>query len=238
MKKSIQLLLFMVLFLSNCIEYQEEMWFERDGSGKLTMKISLNEYLSSLDEGSSDNDFNEDEMVKDLNSHMGIKVTSSKSYYHNEKKWIEINLKFDSFDNLSKINEDETELNFMGKIKLTYDNKGNLNFSREIFIDNIDTDDDENDATMIKAMLSKYKWEYIVHFPSKILVANAAEENIDESKKTVKWTFPLMVLAKKSQTMEATFVNPNALGNNKYFVSFFVVFIFLVVYGLMKRKKI
>jgi len=47
-----------------------------------------------------------------------------------------------------------------------------------------------------------------------------------------------MVLAKKSQTMEATFVNPNALGNNKYFVSFFVVFIFLVVYGLMKRKKI
>jgi len=161
MKKSIQLLLFMVLFLSNCIEYQEEMWFERDGSGKLTMKISLNEYLSSLDEGSSDNDFNEDEMVKDLNSHMGIKVTSSKSYYHNEKKWIEINLKFDSFDNLSKINEDETELNFMGKIKLTYDNKGNLNFSREIFIDNIDTDDDENDATMIKAMLSQLNGHFL-----------------------------------------------------------------------------
>jgi len=200
MKKIILLLLLvLVAVFSGCIKYDEELWIEADGSGKVTMKLGL------PDMGMGDM-----QQTSNFQEKPGVKLISEKTYKEEDSMIYEYQFEFDFVDSLSNLEDGDGQdvSGFIGDIEFYIDGNDNLIFNRVIAFKKSEeeTEEDENDEMgdqMFDSMFSQFSWTYTVHFPFEIVNANTPEPNIDRKTNTVKWVFPLSKL-QDDQTMTAT----------------------------------
>ena len=208
------------LFVTGCINYNEEAWLNSNGSGKIKMEISINSALMNM---GSDEDtslpYSEDEIKKQFTDNKNLKLNTIKTFSKDDSEVIQIEFEFNSIKDLEALKNTSAESTipgFLGQISLEKDKKGLLNFSRTLEFDSPNSSQtqtgSENESTgsefsamgeqMATAMFSNYKWKYTIHFPFKIVSANTADEFIDQKTNTVKWEFSLVTLNKKAQKME------------------------------------
>ena len=86
-------------------------------------------------------------------------------------------------------------------------------------------------------MFSQYSWEYETYFPTKVLIANTADENIDEENNRVTWSFSLPSLIKEPKVMKATIMNPKSASGNpiRLYGIIAVVVIAILVFAFHKK---
>ena len=216
-KQPVVIFIALAFLLTGCIEYAEKMGFNKDGSGNITLKLGVDESMLSMGESENNGKFDEQKIRNELETSDGIKVTQSKSYSDKGKKWIEISLDFDSFESLSESSKKEKQGGFIGEISLVEEENGNLSFSRKISFGDPKKDNDEENPFegLFETMFSQYLWEYEIHFPTNILSANTADENIDITNNKVTWSFSLLSLTKGPQVIKATLAKPKT-SHQKY----------------------
>ena len=207
-KRNLITLLTCFLFSSGCFEYEESTSINNDGSGLMNIKYSIQEKLAdgnpTQEGGIPPGMFNEDSLKLDFESASGVKVNSIKSYVENEMKFMEIIVKFDSFESFSQ--SDMSGGGFIGQMSLTDNGDGNLLFEREVCIGICDEEEEENpNKEGMVRMLASFNWNYTVKFPTKIISANT---NIDEKNNSASWNFNMGSVLEENQVMQATFVNP------------------------------
>jgi hypothetical protein len=246
MKKIALILLVLSVLLAGCIKYQEEMWIKEDGSGTLTMKVSMPDMgFGEQADTSADIDFQDKP---------GVRLINKKQYKEEDMTVYEMEVEFDFVDSLSQLKEGEgaEDYQFIGDIELFMDENDNIIFNRLIQFEQEETGVEESPGSpgdemgeqMFNSMFAQYNWEYIVHFPYKIISANANEENIDRESNTVKWVFPLSEL--QNEKMMTATMEYSASSPTKGIVMIaivgivgliLVVIIAIVILKLVKKKN-
>jgi hypothetical protein len=212
--KNIKLLLLLLLpvLLIGCINYSEETWINDNGSGKISMEISISEQLLEVMAGQSNADpFSPDELTKSFKGVKGIKVGEVKTYHKDGNQIAAVNFEFSSLEALNNIKSGNGTPGFIGKISFAKNKKGQLVFTRTIDKMELGEADSDNalSGQMAAAMFSSYNWKYTIHFPSKVISANTGKENINTKTNTVVWEIPLSAFIQNSQAMTATLAAPN-----------------------------
>jgi len=227
--------LFLMLILTSCIEYNEKMKLNDDGSGEITFAVGLSEKILDLNEGEiRSNDFNEEKIKNSYEGKDGIKVLDSRSYSKDGNKWIQISLAFDSLEDLQNASKDSSNNGMMGKILMSQDESGHWIFTRTI--SNGGDKEDKDSQNMMDMMFSKYEWKYELVLPSKIISTNADEENVDTATNTVKWTFNLASLSSDA-VMTVIFEKHETTNNTAYVIIGAVLLIGLAAAALNLSKK-
>ena len=222
----------------SCLDYNEKMKLNDDGSGEITFAVGLSEGLFNIGGGDTKvEDFNEDKIKSDFENKDGIKVVDSRSYTKDGNRWIEVTLNFESLEKLQQATKDSSTNGMIGKLSLTENSKGNWVFTRTIFGEKKNSDNDSNG--MMAMMFSKYKWHYELTLPSHVISTNANENDIDRSTNTIKWTFSLASLA-DSKLMTVTFEKLKSTDFTDY-IYMLVGAVLLVVLSIaainMSKKK-
>ncbi len=228
------ILFILIAFLTTaCLEYKEKMKINEDGSGEIKFALGIN--VSFFDENKNSNDlkdFNESKIKEKYSNKKGIKCTGSRSYAEAGSRWIEIDLEFDSIEDLMEASKDSSNLGMIGQIRLSEDKNGNMVFERKISSSEKDSTDN-----LFKAMFSNYKWIYELILPGNIVSTNAAENDIDKKNNSVKWYYNLASL-NSSPAMVVVFQRNSS---TNYILLIFLVVgaiaLALVLLYLLKLKK-
>ncbi|MBC8276786.1 MAG: hypothetical protein H8E46_01020 [FCB group bacterium] len=201
------LLLAVLPLMMGCVEYEEEMWINEDGSGSLAAKLGFSEFLGGMI-GFFDKDFfDEEKLFNDFDNLAGIEIKDKDAYYDGGRRWVEIVLNFDSVDDLNRLRHHDEVPVILGKIRYDRENKREFRFRRDLDVDITSDHDHEKDSEdeNIKQILSGYEWKYTVHFPGKILETNGEIVQKSRNESIVSWVFPLAELDEESFQMEAYF---------------------------------
>ena len=199
MKKLLSFALLLV-FLSGCIDYHEKMKINDDGSGEITFAVGVSESLFNLGDKSGDlNNFEESKIRKNFESKPGIKLIGTRTYASDGDKWIEVHLLFKTLEALNKAANDSSEQAMLGNSTLTKDTNGNLVFTKTITSNNnqsqSDSTSNETSKGMMEMMFGKYKWNYELTVPGKIISTNAEQNDINHNTNTVKWSLSMASLS-------------------------------------------
>ena len=227
----------LMFFFNSCIFYKEKIWLNKDGSGKMVMKIGIDKNLYSMHD--NNDRFEMDEISNALDSIIGVTINDTKSYFDKDKEWFEINLAFESLKFINELEnlEDRDAAGFMGKVSITKDENGNLIFKRKIAFKKENEKKENPLEGMFQTMFSQYLWEYETYFPTKVLTANTADENIDEKNNRVTWSFSLPSLIKEPKVMKATIMNPKSASDNpiRLYGIIAVVVIAILIFAFYKK---
>jgi hypothetical protein len=188
------LLLFPVcLCLLGCIQYEEEMWLNRNGSGHSRMHITV-----------SSNYQNTDSISKYANIE-GIHLLNFKTYRNEGNTYYDIELAFDDLKAFNALNDQDAIAHFIGKSEIIKEKRGLLKFRRIISLGSTEINDEDQMADLFQTIFTVNRnWRYTLHFPYSIVTANADPSNIDYKNDTVKWNYEIAYLWNKDQVMEVT----------------------------------
>jgi hypothetical protein len=239
MKKIILFTLLAVL-ASACLEYKEKTKINDDGSGEIKFAIGISESLFNMNNSSGDiKEFDETKLRHKYSNAKGIKFIGSRSYSEAGNRWIEINLSFDSVEELMEASKDTSNLGMIGDIKLYEDSKGNMIFERRISSSKNGIESDStnkgNGDDVVSAMFNNYKWTYELTLPGRIISANA--QTVDEKANTIRWYFSLGSLSHAS-SMVVTYAKPTSINITLLILLVMVAIVLaLVLLYLLKLKK-
>jgi hypothetical protein len=205
--KKISLIMLLSL-VAGCLTYNEEVWLNRDGSGKMSMEIGLSEALLSMAPNKSELPFSEEKIEKDFSNKKGIRLTEHKIYSRAGNKYVITYFQFDSIESLKNLFADNKDhkSEFFDNFRIDNDKDGNVRFSRTIDLTEEKEGKEENEfgKGMASTIFSNYIWKYKIHFPYKIINANTSPENIDYKNNTVTWEFSMASFFNEPQIMTAT----------------------------------
>ena len=240
-----QLLSFALLLtlLSGCIDYHEKMKINEDGSGEITFAVGISESLFNLGDKSGDlNNFDESKVRKNFESKPGIKLIGTRTYSSDGEKWIEIQLSFNNLEALNAVAKDSSEQAMLGNSTLTKDSNGNLVFTKTLTnkSNQSQSDSTSNEASkgMMEMMFGKYKWNYELTVPGKIISTNAEQSNIDHNTNTVKWSLSMASLS-EPKILTVTFQKAG-LSNLTLIILAVIAVVILAILFLfrIKNKKV
>lgn len=186
------MVLFTLLLLAGCVEYEEEMWLNPDGSGKAKLRlVHRSNYVNTQE-------------IMDKSELPGIHLLDAQVSRAGRDVIYNVTFKFDSIEAFNNINDRIGEADFWGKITLNQEPKGNLVFKRRISLGGQDEEIDSED--ILEGIYSQKQtehpvWSYKLHVPWKILAANAMTEKVDKRKKTISWDFDTLEMWNKYETM-------------------------------------
>jgi hypothetical protein len=197
------------ILLISCIQYQEKMKLNSDGSGEITFSVGISESFFNLGDQSGEiKNFDENKIKKNFAGKKGIKLLNSRTYTQDGNRWVEIKLGFESLQLLMESNKDSSQQAMIGELSLVEDSKGNMVFTRKLTKSdssaNKDSTTDGIGTGMMEMMFGQYKWKYELAVPGKIISTNAEQNNIDHGNNTVKWTLSMASLS-QTQIMTVTF---------------------------------
>lgn len=213
MKKNFLLaVLFLSLLMIGCIDYKEKLKLNFDGSGEINFAVGINTELFYLGDGENDfSDFNEKKIKQNYENKDGIHFINSKSYSKDGIKWIEITLHFESVEKLMEASKDSNNVGMIGQIELKKNDNGDCVYTRNISGSNSAKKAEKDFSNnMMELMFSKYKWDYELTLPAKIISTNAADSNISEDSHTVKWSYTMASLAQGNK-MKVTYKNERSV---------------------------
>lgn len=191
----ILLLAALMLVLSGCIEYREEIWLERNGSGRLRFDVGLPEHTTIDQE-----EVSELSLVALCDSVDGITVTGSDTYMMEDITWIRV---YADFDNILLLNEVDNK--WFGYISLEQ-RKDSLFYDRIISMSDTLDDEEKEFANMLKyAFFGQYTWDYTIHLPDKILDSNAPLMYLDTLENTITWEYTMASLINEEKHMRAVY---------------------------------
>ena len=199
---------------TGCIGYEEELWINADGSGRMKFKILFSEMLSQAMKEKGEHVFSEQELAERFSGIEGITIEEAKTYAKAGNQVVSVALEFDSWDDLRHATtDDEDQADFWGSASVAEDDQGDLVYSRTVSMrtDDEGEEGDELAQGLVGAMFAGYSWEYTVHFPTAVVSANAADEDIDEETNTVTWELSLLSLLDSDATMTATLEKPSGI---------------------------
>jgi hypothetical protein len=193
--------MFLLAFLTSCIEYREELWLEDDNSGRLYFEIGLPPLTSIEDE-----DISELSIVSLCDTIEGIDVIEHHTYEIEEMTWIHIELEF---KNILLLNEIENE--WFGEISIVDDDKTRTIKRYITLSDTINVNSNQFGKMLKFAMLGQYAWTYKLHFPDKIIETNAHIARTDTLTNTVLWEYNLASLINEQKVMTGQFRKPHGI---------------------------
>lgn len=211
MKRWVLVLVLFSVLLGGCLEFQEHLDLNRDGSGQLSMLVGID--LSMLNMFDEDSDMSMDTEI-DVSSEFsgieGVTVLRNEQYQEDSLEWSDLVISFVSLEHLmatqSHMDEDgEIEKGSLGEISWSRDDGGYYVYQRVLPL--FGNEDEEEMDEMTKAMLFSFFGEvfflYSVTFPGGVLDANAPIEDIDSNTNTVTWSFSLPSMMLDNQVMWA-----------------------------------
>jgi hypothetical protein len=207
------LVILVVCLLGGCINYEETIELNSDGSGTMLMHYSMAQQLTAMmamgGQGQTGSDkppdfpfkIKEDEVKADLTA-KGVKVQSFETKTENDQQHFYVKV---SFDKITDLNQTKT----FKEMPFEWTKDGNnvvfkqtLKGKKEAKTAN---PGDEMGKQMAQAMLGNATFKFEVKLPSKVLPKPDTNGNIAEDGRTVKWQFPLLEVSENEKVMMAKF---------------------------------
>jgi hypothetical protein len=197
-----------VALLAGCINYEENITLNSDGSGTMMMHYSIAQQLyammqmsdGSQQQGKEDEmpfKFKESEIRADMNA-PGVTVEKVEQKAEGDQQHFYVHIKFNKITDLNQTKAFQ-------KMKFEWNETGdNVVFRQVLEGDKKQTEENPMGDQMASAMLGNAKFKFTVTLPSKALPAPDTNGTIQEDGKTVVWEWPLLE-ASKGQTMVAKF---------------------------------
>ena len=182
----------MILLLSSCIEYREEMWLEKDNSGRVVFELSLPQYTDI-----EDDEISELSIVALCDTVDGIDVTKHTTYHVEDITWIHVEM---DFEDIMLLNEIENK--WFGEISISDDDDGNRTLKRYITMsDTVNVSSNKFGNLLKHAMLGQYTWIYTMHFPDELYETNAPLARTDTLTNSAMWEYNLASLINDQKIM-------------------------------------
>jgi hypothetical protein len=203
----IGMLVLLLTLACGCVDYEEEMWLDRDLSGWVTMMISVREELVKGGSG-MERDLSEEGVRRDVERIPGVKLESYESFREAGKMIARLRLKFDSVEKLTRHEShvtDSSPASFLGAIHVRKENgkilfertlrampetKSNSSFAQDLFA-----------KSLSSLFLSNNYLTYKLHVPGELITANS--QRIDNPNHTVEWKFTLAQAMREPPVMRA-----------------------------------
>lgn len=179
----------LLLFLTGCIDYSEELWLKKDGSGRVEAVIGV---LTAYE--------NPEEINRYMNQ-PGINLISKSVYRKKNFTYYKLDFTFNSLEAFNNLSDQISNADFFGRINLVKEKDGTITLKRRIALGSLSGEEDEIEQLIFTQAMEKLKWSYKLHLPWQIVKANAAPINIDYATNTVSWEYKTSFLWNKSQTM-------------------------------------
>ncbi len=200
-----------LLLIAGCINYDQQMELNTNGSGKMVMHYSMAQQLVSMmqmggsagGEGDQEMPFKlkEDEVKADLAA-PGVKVEKFETKTEGDQQHFYVHI---SFDNVTSLNKTKT---FKDMPVTWKEEKGAVTFSQVLKGKKKEANTGADEAMgkqMAQAMFGNAAFKYSLKLPAKALPAPATNGTISEDGRSVNWTFPLVELDSGDKTMTASF---------------------------------
>lgn len=169
-------LILLLLALVGCVQYEEELWLNQDGSGKAKIRLV---HRSTYE--------NPEEIIRKA-SLPGINLIDSNISRVGPDVIYSVTFKFANIEAFNNVNDQLSNADFWGKITLNREPGGKISFKRRIALGSQEEVDDFE--TLFTQMQTVHPvWSYKLHLPWKIVSSNAAEANIDRKKRSIAWSY-------------------------------------------------
>lgn len=178
----------LVLMISGCVQYDEELWINRDGSGRAKLRLI---HRSQYD--------NPEEILKQA-SMPGIHLQKYDIERIGTDVVYTVYFKFSNVEAFNNVNDRLGAADFWGKITLNKANDRTIVFKRRISLGSLEGEDEFEDIFRTQVQKSPV-WSYKLHVPWKIISANALSENINHKTKTISWQYDTGYMWNKTQYM-------------------------------------
>lgn len=190
MKRCLPLLLALLL-LAGCVEYDEELWLNADGSGKARLRLIHRSNYANTQE------------IMRKAELPGIHLIDSQVEKKGSNVVYTVTFRFDDLESFNNVNDQISAADFWGNITLNKMPDGNLVFKRRISLGSQETDalDDILEGIYSREQTEHPLWTYKLHVPWKILTANTRPEYIDQKGKTVQWKYDTLQMWNKYELM-------------------------------------
>ncbi len=174
--KRLALLILSLFALAGCVHYDEELWLNRDGSGRAKLRLI---HRSPYE--------NPEEIMRKA-SLPGINLQRYDIQRRGADAIYTIEFKFKSVEAFNNVNDQLGAADFWGKITLNKEPGRRITFKRRISLGSPESDDDfENIFSRMQT--ENPVWNYKLHVPWKIVSTNAAPGNTDLKNRTISWSF-------------------------------------------------
>jgi hypothetical protein len=189
----VALVLFLLFLLSGCINMKQEMWFNPDGSGKISIDIGMAEsFLSMMGSGGTTSTPLDDfKKTYDASKDPNIKNVTPKEY--TDKDMRHYSVSFDVTDMKKYIESGSGSTDGSMDIKLATLANGNVTYTQKLAMSGASTGDLSSTGMDAKQLESAFKdmyWTVIIHTPQVV--------NWDKNKNgkqpdggTVQWDIPM-----------------------------------------------
>jgi len=205
-KRKLFLVLVLSLLIAGCINYEENVELNKDGSGKMTMHYSIAQQLYSMmqmgqDSGEKKDEmpfkFKESEIRADLAA-PGVTVDKIESKAEGDQQHFFVNV---SFKKITDLNQTKS----FSKMKFVWKEEDKkIVFQQILEGEKKNAESNPMGDQMASAMLGNAKFVFKIQLPGKALPAPDTNGAIQPDGKTVVWEYPLLE-ASKGQTMTAKF---------------------------------
>ncbi|MDD2230574.1 MAG: membrane lipoprotein lipid attachment site-containing protein [Candidatus Cloacimonetes bacterium] len=186
--KRIILLILTLFALAGCVNYDEELWLNRDGSGRARLRLV---HRSPYE--------NPEEIVRKA-ALPGISLHGYDIQRRGADAIYTIDFKFKNVEAFNNVNDQLSAADFWGKITLNKEPGRRITFKRRISLGSQESDDDFENI-FSKMQTDSLVWRYKLHVPWKIVSSNAAPENIDTKNRTISWSFDTRSMWNKTELM-------------------------------------
>lgn len=224
------------LLIASCIEYEENIKLNADGSGTMSIAYSMDESLVNMMGASDTSDnpfkFDKEEVKKELQSD-NVTVDSVTDFTKDGKKGIHVHL---SFKDINKIPQ-------QGMFK---DRKFQLSEENGILVyhttlvgkngkDTTASEENSSNDEMANAMFGNYKFKFSVEMPGDV---KEVSKDGKIKGKIAKWEVPFTALNKKDIEMYAKINKPaSSFLTSRWLMIAGGVLVILILVLLFRRKK-
>jgi hypothetical protein len=236
----------MLLLAAGCINYDQQMELNSNGSGKMVMHYSMASQLVSMMEmggssgGEGENEMpfklKEEEVKKDLTA-PGVKVEKFETKTEGDQQHFYVHL---TFDKVTSLNNTKT----FKDMQITWKEDGGVTTFSQVLKGKKKTEgatqgDDQMGKQMAQAMFGNAAFKYNVKFPAKVLPPPDTNGTISEDGQSVSWSFPLVEMESGDKVMTAKFKSGGLSMKTLAIIAGagFITLIGLIGIILMMRKK-
>jgi hypothetical protein len=206
MKRWLPILTIVLLLLAGCVEYDEELWLNPNGSGKVKLRLVHRSSFANTQE------------IMRKSELPGIHLIDSQVSQSGPYMVYKVTFKFDDIESFNNINDQLSAADFWGQITLNKNTAGNVVFKRRISLggqqeamegmgsdpNDINSMEDPNDILegIYRQQQKEHPmWTYKLHVPWKIISASTTSDNINEKERTVTWKFDTLQMWNKYELM-------------------------------------
>ncbi|MCK9308710.1 MAG: hypothetical protein PHH43_02115 [Candidatus Cloacimonetes bacterium] len=186
--KRIILLMLTLFVLAGCVNYDEELWLNRDGSGRAKLRLV---HRSPYE--------NPEEIVRKA-ALPGISLHGYDIQRSGADAIYTIEFKFKNMEAFNNVNDQLSAADFWGKITLNKEPGRRITFKRRISLGSQESDDDFENI-FSKMQTEHPVWNYRLHVPWKIISSNASPNNVDVKNRTISWSFDTANMWNKTELM-------------------------------------